>query len=66
MKKYIVTISGASIQDVVFDSDSRDSKRHLDSYIADECIVRSKSGKVVSAARINEEKGKAENIYYED
>lgn len=66
MKKYIVTISGASIHDIVFESNSRDSKRHLDSYIADECIVRNKSGKVISAARMNEEKRKAENIYYED
>lgn len=62
MAKYIVTISGDSIREFSFESNSRDSKRHLDAYIANECVVTNKSGKIVSAAR-KDCNDKSYNIY---
>ncbi len=61
-KRYIVTISGDSIHDIVFESDSRNSRKHLDAYIANRCVVTTKSGKVVSEAR-TDCNGKSYNVY---
>ena len=54
--KYIVTVN-SNFNEKTFESNSRNSIKHLRDNGGYECIVRNKSGEVISAARYNDDFG---------
>ena len=61
--RYNVIIKTYGQPDYITDSNSRDSKQHVQNHGADICIITNKRGVVVSAAA-RQSDGTIKNIYY--